>query len=87
MTKTEFIETLFETGSLWFTIAALISSDNDSTVESYTKRLEILTSFNDNIDDATKIPEEDRTKAKSLIENGIDLLTKELDTIKRHEKN
>lgn len=85
--KIKFLQNLYESGGLWFVLGTLISADTYmcSKEEAIKRYKESMCTFNKILEavDYTNIPEKAKQKVKETTQQGLELLTKELNELLR----
>ena len=83
--KVNFVQTLYESGGLWYVLGTLISADtyicskaesikrHKLSIETFKKVLELI--------DQTNMPEGTKEKVKEVSNKGLELLEKELEEL------
>ena len=83
--KIKFLQNLYESGGLWFVLGTLISADTYmcSKEEAIKRYKESISTFNKILEvvDQTTMPEGTKKKVKETSQQGIELLTKELNQL------
>lgn len=82
----ELLEATYENGMIWLVLGSLISADSCMTVQECEKNLEIVTDLREAIGD-TKIPEPDKSKITGMLENGKNIIERDLKELKKEKGN
>lgn len=83
--KIKFLQNLYESGGLWFVLGTLISADTymcskEEAIKRYKESIGIFNKILEVVDQTT-MPESIKKKVKETSQQGIELLTKELNKL------